>query len=184
MVKAVFLDRDGTINVERDYLYRCEDFEFIQGVPQAIKMLNDAGFLVIVVTNQSGIARGYYSEDDVKVLHHFVEEQLVASGARVDGFYYCPHHPDKGFPPYRQTCRCRKGAAGMLIDAAHDFDIDLTQSFIVGDKLADVEAGLAVESTPILVLTGHGMSEKNKIPTETTVCADLLSAVSVICSEG
>ena len=184
MVKAVFLDRDGTINVERDYLFRCEDFEFISGVPQAIKKLNDAGFLVIVVTNQSGVARGYYSEADVTLLHGFVKQQLTQKGAHIDGFYYCPHHPDKGDDPYRKHCRCRKGQPGMLLDASRDFKIDLTQSFIVGDKLADVEAGLAVGSVPILVLTGHGEQERAKIPVGTQVCADLLSAVEVICSEG
>lgn len=183
MAKAVFLDRDGTINVERDYLFRCEDFEFISGVPQAIKKLNDAGFLVIVVTNQSGVARGYYSELDVKRLHDFVEQQLAQHGARVDGFYYCPHHPEKGVHPYRSDCRCRKGEPGMLLDAAHDFNIDLSQSYIVGDKLADVEAGLAVDSTPILVLTGHGEKEQKKIPPATQVCSDLSSAVDFICME-
>lgn len=181
MAKAVFLDRDGTINVERDYLFRCEDFEFISGVPEAIKKLNDAGFLVVVVTNQSGVARGYYSEADVKLLHGFVEQQLVLHGAHVDGYYYCPHHPDKGNAPYRKLCRCRKGEPGMLLDAARDLNIDLTQSFIVGDKLADVEAGLAVESTPILVLTGHGECEKRKISSTIQVCADLSAAVDVIC---
>lgn len=181
MKKAVFLDRDGTINVERDYLFRCEDFEFISGVPEAIKKLNDAGFLVVVVTNQSGVARGYYSEADVKLLHGFVEQQLALHGAHVDGFYYCPHHPDKGNVPYRKLCRCRKGEPGMLLDAARDFNIDLSQSFIIGDKLADVEAGLAVDSTPILVLTGHGEREKEKIPAAIQVCADLSAAVDVIC---
>lgn len=184
MLQAVFLDRDGTINVERDYLFRCEEFEFISGAPQAIKKLNDAGFLVIVVTNQSGVARGFYSEKQVAVLHDFVQSQLKSYGAHVDGFYYCPHHPDKGQPPYRQRCRCRKGEPGMLLDAARDFNIDLTQSFIVGDKLADVEAGLAVGSVPILVRTGHGESEKDKIPSGTRVCADLLCAVDMICSKG
>ncbi len=181
MKKAVFLDRDGTINVERDYLFRREDFEFISGVPQAIKKINDAGFLVVVVTNQSGVARGYYSEADVKLLHDFVEQQLASQGAHVDAFYYCPHHPDKGHAPYRKACSCRKGEPGMLLDAARDLNIDLTQSFIVGDKLADVEAGLAVESTPVLVLTGHGEREKEKIPAAIQVCADLSAAVDVIC---
>lgn len=183
MVKAVFLDRDGTINVERDYLFRREDFEFISGVPQSIKKLNDAGFLVVVVTNQSGIARGYYSEADVKLLHEFVKQQLSSYGAHVDGFYYCPHHPDKGNAPYRKACCCRKGEPGMLLDAAGDLNIDLSQSFIIGDKLADIEAGLAVESTPILVLTGHGEREKEKIPDSIQVCPDLSAAVDVICSD-
>lgn len=183
-VKAVFLDRDGTINVEKDYLFRCEDFEFIPGVPLAIKKLNDAGFVVIVVTNQSGVARGYYSEADVKLLHDFVEQQLAQFGAHVDGFYFCPHHPDKGNDPYRKVCSCRKGEPGMLLAAAQDFHIDLSQSFIVGDKLADVEAGLAVDSMPILVLTGHGEREKEKVSAKIKVCANLSAAVDVICAKG
>ncbi|MEA3465362.1 MAG: D-glycero-beta-D-manno-heptose 1,7-bisphosphate 7-phosphatase [Thermodesulfobacteriota bacterium] len=181
MQKAVFLDRDGTINVERDYLFRCEEFEFIPGVPQAIKQLNDAGFLVVVVTNQSGVARGYYSEGDVERLHEFVQLQLADYGAHVDAFYYCPHHPDKGNDPYLKQCRCRKGQPGMLLDAAREFDIDLPHSFMVGDKLADVEAGFAAGCVPLLVLTGHGEVEKDKVTVQTHICEDLPAAVRDIC---
>ena len=183
MRRAVFLDRDGTINVERDYLFRCEDFEFIAGAPQAIKQLNDAGFLVVVVTNQSGVARGYYSEKDVQHLHNFVQEQLIGSGAHIDAFYYCPHHPDKGVGAYRKQCDCRKGAPGMLIEAAQEYDIDLSRSFIVGDKLADVEAGLSAGCTPLLVLTGHGAHEQSRVTAQTLICADLAAAVKIICGQ-
>ena len=181
MQKAVFLDRDGTINVERDYLFRCEEFEFISGVPQAIKQLNDAGFLVIVVTNQSGVARGYYNESDVEHLHKFLQAQLAEHAAHVDAFYYCPHHPDKGNDSYLKKCCCRKPNPGMLYAAAGDFDIDLSHSFIVGDKLADVEAGLAAGCVPLLVLTGHGEAEKDKVAAQAYICADLPEAVREIC---
>lgn len=181
MQKAVFLDRDGTINVERDYLFRCEDFEFISGVPQAIKLLNDAGFLVVVVTNQSGVARGYYNEADVKSLHKFLQGQLTEYGAHVDAFYYCPHHPDKGNDPYLKKCSCRKGEPGMLLDAASDLGIDLSRSFIVGDKLDDVQAGLTAGCMPLLVLTGHGEVNKDKVPEQTRICVDLPAAVRDIC---
>ncbi len=181
MQRAVFLDRDGTINVERNYLYRSADFEFITGAPQAIKQLNDAGFLVIVVTNQSGVARGYYSEADVATLHDYVQQQLATIGARIDAFYYCPHHPERGNAPYVQQCECRKGAPGMLLAAAEKYNIDLSQSFIVGDKLADVAAGLAAGCVPLLVLTGHGTTEQAKVPPPTRVVTDLTAAVQEIC---
>lgn len=181
MRQAVFLDRDGTINEERDYLFRCEEFRFIPGVPQAIKKLNDAGLLVVVVTNQSGVARGYYSESDVERLHHFIQQQLATIGAHIDAFYYCPHHPTKGQGVYKRACCCRKGEPGMLLQAAQEHDIDLARSYIVGDKLADVEAGLAAGCTPLLVLTGYGAKQRHQMPEQTAICADLTAAVTIIC---
>jgi D-glycero-D-manno-heptose 1,7-bisphosphate phosphatase len=178
---AVFLDRDGTINVERDYLFRIEDFSFIAGVPQAIRRLNEAGFLVVVVTNQSGVARGYYREEDVERLHAHISHQLAAIGARVDGYYYCPHHPSSGNAPYVQACDCRKGRPGMLLDAARDLKIDLSRSWMVGDKTADVDAGLAAGCTPVLVRSGYGEQEQTKIdPQRVAVCDDLSAAVDLI----
>ncbi|MDY0190521.1 MAG: D-glycero-beta-D-manno-heptose 1,7-bisphosphate 7-phosphatase [Desulfuromonas sp.] len=183
MRPAVFLDRDGTINEERDYLFRCEDFRFIPGVPQAIKRLNDAGLLVVVVTNQSGVGRGYYSEKDVDCLHKFIQQQLCAIGAHIDAFYYCPHHPTKGLGQYKRDCNCRKGKPGMLLQAAQEHCIDLGRSFIVGDKLADVEAGVAAGCAPLLVLTGYGAQQQRLVAPETTICADLTAAVTLICGQ-
>lgn len=183
MRQAVFLDRDGTINEERDYLFRCEDFKFISGVPQAIKRLNDADFFVVVVTNQSGVARGYYTENDVEHLHAFIQQQLCAIGAHIDAFYYCPHHPTKGLGQYKQDCCCRKGEPGMLLQAAKEHSIDLKKSFIVGDKLADVEAGMAAGCRPLLVLTGYGAQQQFLVPQATTICADLTAAVKFICEQ-
>lgn len=154
--RAVFLDRDGTINIEKDYLYRIEDFEFIPGAPEAIKKLKDAGFLVIVVTNQSGVARGYYTLEDVECLHAHIREELARIGASIDAFYVCPHHPKEGFGAYKADCDCRKGKPGMLLQAARDFDIDLKRSYMVGDKVADVEAGKNAGCRSVMVLTGYG----------------------------
>ncbi|WP_054741953.1 D-glycero-alpha-D-manno-heptose-1,7-bisphosphate 7-phosphatase [Cellulosilyticum ruminicola] len=141
MNKAVFLDRDGTINVEKNYLYKIEDFEFIQGVPEAIKLLNDAGYLVIVITNQAGIARGYYTEEDMHKLHRYINQELIKYGAHIDAYYFCPHHPVHGIGEYKKDCNCRKPKTGMLEAAIKDFDIDVSKSYMFGDKEWDVEAG-------------------------------------------
>lgn len=154
--RAVFLDRDGTINVEKEYLYRVEEFEFISGVPQALKRLQDAGFLLVVVTNQSGVARGYYTLEDVATLHRHMCNELKVFGVEIAGIYVCPHLPDQGQPPYDVDCNCRKGKPGMLQRAAVELGIDLQQSFMVGDKLADVEAGCGAGCRALLVRTGYG----------------------------
>ncbi len=176
--RAVFLDRDGTVNEERDYLYRVEDFAFIAGVPQAIRRLNEAGWLVVVVTNQSGVARGYYGEDDVARLHRHIERLLAAEGARIDAFYFCPHHPREGIGSYRRDCDCRKGQPGMLLRAATEHGIDLSCSFMVGDKVADIEAGEAAGCTPLMVLTGYGVDESQRLPAARARCFPSLAEAS------
>jgi len=181
--RAVFLDRDGTINVEKDYLHRTEEFEFIRGAPEAIKRLNDAGFLVIVVTNQSGVARGYYDEQDVAALHEHIQQLLAEYGTRIDAFYHCPHHPTEGVGGYRVDCDCRKGSPGMLLQAAREHDIDLARSFMVGDKIADIEAAVRAGSHPILVGTGYGAKDEPRVAAQfpgTMVCSDLTAAVEII----
>lgn len=177
--KAVFLDRDGTINIEKEYLFKPEEFEFIPGAVEAIKSLNQTGYLVVVVTNQSGVARGYYSEEDVIRLHHHIDELLKARGAWVDAWYYCPHH-SAGRVPYNVACLCRKPLPGMLQQAAADHTIDLSCSWMVGDKIADMEAGLAAGCKPVLVLTGYGMETHARLPADLSCCPDLLSAVKLI----
>ena len=175
MSRAVFLDRDGTINVEKDYLYRIDDFEFIPGAPEAIRLLNSAGFLVVVVTNQSGVARGYYTEEDVDTLHSHISNELATVGARVDAWNYCPHHPS-GKGRYAFPCNCRKPLPGMLRDAAQRLDIDLSSSIMIGDKLVDMEAAIAAGCRPILVRSGYGRIEEPNIPVGTEVFDDLHSA--------
>jgi D-glycero-D-manno-heptose 1,7-bisphosphate phosphatase len=179
--RAVFLDRDGTINVEKDYLHKIEDFEFIPGAPEAIKQLKDAGFLVIVVSNQSGVARGFFSEEDVYKLHQYLQLELRVYGTSIDAFYFCPHHPEKGLRAYKIECDCRKGSPGMLLQAAREYDIDLQKSFMVGDKLADIEAGERAGCKSILVLTGYG--ERVSFKPKTVLvekCPDIGSAAMLI----
>lgn len=181
MKRAVFIDRDGTINIEKDYLYLIADFEFIPGTAKAIRLLNEAGFLVVVVTNQSGVARGYYTEEDVHHLHRHIASQLEQVGSRVDAWYYCPHHP-AGRGSYALPCRCRKPQPGMLLEAARRFDIDLESSIMIGDKLADVEAGKAAGCRTILVKTGYGADQLLSLPEDIEVCKDLLAAVESLVS--
>lgn len=176
MKRAFFLDRDGTINVEKEYLYQIHDFEFIRGVPEAIRMINEAGYLVVVVTNQSGVARGYYTEEDVEILHRHIAQQLAAHQAHVDLWLYCPHHPD-GRGSYSLPCTCRKPHPGMLKEAATRYNIDLEQSYMIGDKLADIGAGLAVGCRTVLVRTGYGAEEEDMVSSSTLVSDDLLEAV-------
>jgi D-glycero-D-manno-heptose 1,7-bisphosphate phosphatase len=175
MKRAVFIDRDGTINVEKEYLYLAEECEFIPGAMQAIRLFNDTGFLVVVVTNQSGVARGYYTEEDVHNLHRHMTMQLEQVGSRVDAWYYCPHHP-AGRGSYALPCRCRKPQPGMLLEAARRFDIDLEASIMIGDKLVDVEAGRAAGCRTILVRTGYGSEEEPRLPQGVEVFDDLLAA--------
>jgi D-glycero-D-manno-heptose 1,7-bisphosphate phosphatase len=181
--RAVFLDRDGTINIEREYLHRIEDFEFIPGAPQAIRLLKDAGFMVIVVTNQSGVARGYYDEAAISRLHRHMDAELARFGAVIDAYYFCPHHPEHGIGEYKKTCECRKPLAGMLFQAAEDFSLDLTGCYIIGDRVADVEAGLKAGCIPLMVRTGYGVVESVKLPADVHVYDDLLSAVRAIVGE-
>jgi D-glycero-D-manno-heptose 1,7-bisphosphate phosphatase len=179
MKRAVFLDRDGTINEEKEYLYRVEEFEFVPGAPEAIRLLNEAGFLVVVVTNQSGVARGYYTEDDVETLHRHIASELKRCHARVDAWLYCPHHPD-GKGSYALPCRCRKPLPGMLREAAQRFDIDLEASVMIGDKRADIEAALAAGCRPVLVRSGYGAAEESSLPPDIAVYDDLYAAASAV----
>jgi len=185
MRRAVFLDRDGTINLEKEYLYRIEDFEFVSGAEEAIRLLNDSGYFVVVVTNQSGVARGYYTEEDVEKLHREVSVRLAAKGAHVDAWYYCPHHP-AGKGSYALPCRCRKPLPGMLLTAADRYGINLEESVMIGDKRIDIEAGLAAGCRSILVRSGYGRVEQEDLPRNIKVSDDLLSAVNslVIGNEG
>lgn len=182
--RAVFLDRDGTINLEKDYLHRVEDFAFVPGAPEAIRRLREAGFLVLVVTNQSGVARGYFGMEEVEALHRHLQRELERFGTAVDGFYVCPHHPTEGQGEYRRRCDCRKGEPGLLLQAAAEHRVDLDASFMVGDKAADVLAGERAGCRSILVLSGHGALEVAKlVGREVSVCADLAEAADFILRE-
>ena len=178
--RAVFLDRDGTINEEREYLHRIVDFAFIPGAPEAIGRLKRAGFVVVVVTNQSGIGRGYYDEAALCALHRHLDRELATVGAAVDAYYFCPHHPDHAAGPYRRECACRKPLPGMLLQAAADLGIDLAASYMIGDKLVDVQAGLAAGCRPLLVRTGYGAAEEGKLPAGIPCYDDLRAAAEAI----
>ncbi len=165
--RAVFLDRDGTINEEVDYVRRPEQMKVMPGSAQAIRELNRMGFVVVVVTNQAGAAYGYYDEDGLKEIHDELIRQLAGYGARLDGIYYCPHHPDGTVERYRMSCPCRKPGVGMVRRAARELGIDLGNSYLVGDKLTDVGAGKGAGCFTILVETGFGKREIAKgIPPE------------------
>ena len=156
MDRIVFLDRDGTLNEEVNYLHRKEDLHILPGVPQALALLKKAGYRLVVVTNQAGVARGYYTEEDVRNLHSYMNSLLEPQGAAIDGFYYCPHHPVHGVGVYKKNCQCRKPETGMFQMAEGEFPVDKARSFMIGDKLLDIEAGKKYGLTSILVGTGYG----------------------------
>lgn len=165
MDKVVFLDRDGTLNEEVHYLHRTEDLKLLEGVPEALCALQKAGYHLVVVTNQAGVGRGYYKEADVEHLHQFMNEQLSQKGASVEHFFYCPHHPVHGIGAYRQVCHCRKPETGMFEMAEQYYEIDKAHSWMIGDKLIDVEAGKRFGVHTALVGTGYGMEEREKAQT-------------------
>ncbi|MCX7714265.1 MAG: HAD family hydrolase [Clostridia bacterium] len=165
MRKAIFLDRDGTINREVNYLYKVSDFEFISGAVDAIKIFHELGYIVIVITNQAGIARGYYSQEDVFSLHKYIDEQLEKMGTYIDAYYFCPHHPEGVISEYARICECRKPNIGMIKRAVSDFkekgiSICLKDSIIIGDKEIDIETGRKAQiGKCILVRSGHKVDE-------------------------
>jgi D-glycero-D-manno-heptose 1,7-bisphosphate phosphatase len=162
MRRAVFLDRDGTLIEESGYLDRLERLVFFPFSVDAVRVLNRAGFAVVVVTNQAGIARGIVRESFVAEAHRHIADRLEAGGAKIDGFYYCPHYPDGVVEKYRITCDCRKPEPGLLRRAASDMDLDLERSFVVGDRWHDLAAGRAVGARGVLVRTGVGRSDEAK----------------------
>jgi D-glycero-D-manno-heptose 1,7-bisphosphate phosphatase len=173
-VPAVFLDRDGTINVDDGYTYLYKDFRLVPGAIEAMKLLGDAGFTLIVVTNQAGIAKKFYEESDVLKLHRRVLEDFEKEGIRVAGFYFCPHHP-----MYTGPCECRKPAPGMILRGAREHNVDLSRSHMVGDKLSDLKAGLAAGVDTILVRTGYGAGI-GEVPAGVRVAEDILGAAKLI----
>ena len=157
--QAVFLDRDGTLNEEVGYVNHLDRFILLPKVGEAIRLLNQHGFKTVVITNQSGVARGYFTESLIHQVHRRMEDLLRREGAYLDGIYYCPHHPDVGEPPYRQKCRCRKPDVGLVDQAVKDLDIDCSKSYGIGDRGVDLEFAHRVGAKGILVLTGYGKGE-------------------------
>jgi D-glycero-D-manno-heptose 1,7-bisphosphate phosphatase len=151
MVKAVFLDRDGTIIVDTGYVVGKDRVNFLPGSAAAIKRLNDSGFKVIVVSNQAGVARGYFDEAAVEETNEYIRDVLARQGARIDAFFYCPHHVEGIIEAYRRDCYYRKPNPGMIERAGRDFGIDLTESFVIGDQISDIEAGRKAYCRTILL---------------------------------
>ncbi|MDC0610416.1 D-glycero-beta-D-manno-heptose 1,7-bisphosphate 7-phosphatase [Vibrio sp.] len=160
---AVFLDRDGVINVDHGYVHDEHEFEFIDGVFEATKLLKEMGYLLVLVTNQAGIARGLFSEDRFLSLTQWMDWNFIDNGVEFDGFYYCPHHPEFGVGEYKQDCDCRKPKPGMFISARDFLKIDMANSVMVGDKAEDLMAAEAAGvGTKILVRTGKPVTEKGE----------------------
>jgi len=158
--RAVFLDRDGVIIQEPPhYAHKISQLELIPKSAEAIRLLNENGFTVVVVSNQAGIARGYYGEEDAALYNQALKEKLAKEGTHINAVYYCPHHPEATIERYRLDCDCRKPKPGMLIKAEKELNIDLKQSFMIGDKLSDIEAGERVGCKTIIVRTGYGNDE-------------------------
>jgi D,D-heptose 1,7-bisphosphate phosphatase len=174
---AVFLDRDGTINEEVGYLDRLEKLKILPEAFEAIRLINQTGMKAVVISNQSGIARGYFDEAFVESLHVRIQALLMEHNAWIDGFYYCPHHPTEGTGVYRRACTCRKPEPGLLIRAAQELDIDLARSYMVGDMPKDVEAAGRSGAKGILVQTGYGAEHHTFSVQPHYIATDILDAV-------
>lgn len=178
---AVFIDRDGTINVDIDFLISPSQIQLIPRSAEAIRDLNDLHVPVIVITNQSGVARGLLSEDDLHSIHRRMDEMLNPFGATIQDYYHCPHHPTEGIDRYKKECDCRKPKPGMLTDAQKKYGLDLKHSYVIGDKSVDMKAGKSVGATTIQVATGYGTDEKDQgAGFRDHYAADLYDAVQII----
>ena len=157
--RAVFLDRDGTLNEEYGYVNHPSRFQVYPWAAEAVALLNRAGLAVVVVTNQSGVARGYFDEDLVRTLHEKLREEIIRGGGRLDAIYYCPHHPQGRIEPHNRDCSCRKPQTGMLDRAAAELNLDLKRAFVVGDRYVDVELAHRAAIPCIFLLSGYGLGE-------------------------
>lgn len=163
MNRAVFLDRDGTVNVEVGYLNDLDRLQLIPGAGMAIRKLNEAGLKVVLVTNQSGVARGYFPESFIHHTHALLKKMLGQEGARLDAIYYCPHHPKAGNLHYTTECDCRKPRTGLIDQAARELDIDVKDSYVVGDKWSDIELGQRAGTHTVLVRTGYAHDDPENV---------------------
>ena len=150
-LKAIFLDRDGTIIEDKGYVHKIEDFKLLAGASDGIKKFNRAGFLVIIVSNQSGIGRGYYTEKDAQIFNEFLVSELKKQGAKIDDVFICPHYPESKIKFYQKICECRKPKPGMLLAAAAKYKIDLNSSWMIGNEKKDIDAGIAAGCKTVLI---------------------------------
>lgn len=178
--KAAFIDRDGVINEERNYVYRIADFVLLPGVVEGLTLLRDAGYRLIVITNQAGIARGYYDQAAMDHLHDHLRALLAKHGLALDAIYFCPHYPQGSVKTLSIECDCRKPSPGMLLKAAKDFDLDLVASVLIGDKLSDVQAGKSAGvGRTVIVESGHHLEPSARFEAD-VVATDLLAAARVL----
>ena len=183
MKKAIFLDRDGTINVEKDYIYKSEDLVFEEGSIEALKTFKNLGYILIVVSNQSGIARGYFTEEDLNIFNNNMNEILKKNGVEITEFYCCPHHPD-GIGEYKKVCECRKPNNKMIEDAIKKYNINREKSYMIGDKTSDIGAGLKSNLKTVLVKTGYGLKDMEKVDKNETLIYENLKDFSEILKRG
>lgn len=176
MSRAVFLDRDGVINIDHGYVHMVDDFEYVEGVFDACRSIKEMGFKLAVVTNQSGIARGLYTEDQFHTLTEWMDWNFADKGIDLDGIYYCPHHAEKGIGDYKQDCDCRKPKPGMMQSAAEFLKLDLSQSVMVGDKRDDMLAA-KVAGIPIRILVRTGKEVTEEAIAEASVVLDSIADV-------
>jgi len=180
MNKAIFLDRDGVINEDLDYVYKVEDLKFIPRAVDGLKLLNELKYKLIIVTGQSGIGRGYYSEESMDKFHEHMLQILRKEGIVINAIYFCPHHAEKGIGKYKIECECRKPKTGMIDNAKKDFDIELKESYIIGDKTDDIVMGKNAGCKTILVLTGKAGNDKNYDVKPDFIAKDLYHAAKLI----
>ena len=179
-IKAAFIDRDGVINDERNYVHRIEDFTLLPGVAKGLGLLRNAGFLLIVITNQSGIARGFYNEKTLQILHDHMVNQLAELRVVLDAIYFCPHHPTGSVKELACHCDCRKPSPGMLFQAAKDFSLNLPASVLIGDKISDLQAGRrAGVGRVVLVESGHQIDSASRKEADAVV-SNLLAAAQLL----
>lgn len=182
---AIFLDRDGTINDEVGYLDNADKLRIIPAAFQAVRLINSSGMRAVVITNQAGVAKGLFTEEFVREINEQIQSALLAQGALIDRFYFCPHHPTEGIDPYRLICNCRKPEPGLLLQAAVDLNIDLARSYVIGDRLRDVETAHRAGAKGVLVMTGYGQDlmqksgpdRANELNQPDYIAQDILEAV-------
>ena len=183
LAPTVFLDRDGTLIEEVGYLSHLDRIALYPWSIESVKLLNRAGFKVVVVTNQAGVARGLFDEDFIDEAHRFLDHKFSDGGATIDKFYYCPHHPEASVEAYRSECDCRKPKAGMLWKAAQELQLELSHSFVIGDRLSDLRLGPAVGAKSVLVRTGYGETTARELTDDVEVAytaPELMTAVAWI----
>ena len=180
MKKAIFLDRDGVINIDYGYVHKIENFIFIKGVFKALKILQELDYLLIIITNQAGIAKSIYKESDLKLLHEDMIKRLKVEKIFLDGIYYCPHHVEGNNPSYSIKCNCRKPEPGMILNAKNDLNIDLENSILIGDKYSDILAGQKAKIPFTILLDSKYLNNSFQKIKPSANCKNLLEAALLI----